>query len=833
MTTVVITRPGTTIAKDVVVATPQPTTPTQSEGPDIGLVELSQTFPELLIPGPVGPTGPQGPQGVQGVQGAKGDTGATGATGSTGAQGVKGDTGATGPQGIQGPQGTTGATGATGPASTVPGPQGPQGATGATGPASTVPGPQGPIGPTGATGPQGVQGPIGPTGPVPEAPNDAKPYARKSLGWDDLTDDFAAKAPVAAYPLVTGNLAIDFNTALTAGWYPNLFTVPTSANGPPVTGYFYLFNIHYTGPGAMTQIAFPYGQQVSIDNGLWYRGLYNGTWTAWRKLANDADLALKVAKTGDTMTGLLTIAPTVGSPTVVLDAIAGQQNFILGKKAGKHRWLLYLGHAGAESGSDAGTDFYLFKYKDDGTTAAVVMSINRATGIVDMPLGATTLTPAAGDNDTSVATTQFVTRADTSTPVVPKVDTSGAVDWNTITTPGWHSVLGVNSGANAPTIAVAGGGHFYCQVLLYAGVNITQIAYPYSDPSQPVTNKGFWYRGRFSGVWDTWKQIAPATAGARNRIVNPAFQISQENGDAVVPNSDYPADQWMFFTVGVVANSARTTFEAPNGSTKSLYIAIGTAKPTLAAGDQLGFLQKIEGINLADLNWGTAGAKQIVARLWVNAPVAGTFTLSIRNQALNRSFLAPITIPAAFAWTKIEIVIPGDTTGTWTTDTGVGLWFTICIAGGTTSQGVAGWQGGSLYTLTTATNAAAVIGTYYFADVGFYADPDKTGLAPPWELPDEAEELAACQRYYQTFYGLWNGAGLNGAQFVAGHIVPVVPRPGCVASAVNGAGTLFPTSGTLSLIPGSGGRFTLRDGRLCSGTTYSMMSATYIVDGRM
>ena len=31
-------------------------------------------------------------------------------------------------------------------------------------------------------------------GGVSEAPNDGKPYARKSLAWDDLTDDFAAKA---------------------------------------------------------------------------------------------------------------------------------------------------------------------------------------------------------------------------------------------------------------------------------------------------------------------------------------------------------------------------------------------------------------------------------------------------------------------------------------------------------------------------------------------------------------------------------------------------------------------------------------------------------------
>jgi len=91
--------------------------------------------------GPVGPQGPQGikgdsgavgPQGPQGndstVPGPAGPTGATGAQGPIGPEGPKGDTGATGstgqqgqpgPQGIQGPKGDKGdpgATGATGPA---------------------------------------------------------------------------------------------------------------------------------------------------------------------------------------------------------------------------------------------------------------------------------------------------------------------------------------------------------------------------------------------------------------------------------------------------------------------------------------------------------------------------------------------------------------------------------------------------------------------------------------------------------------------------------------------------------------------------------------------
>jgi microcystin-dependent protein len=110
-----------------------------------------------------------GGQGPQGIQGDKGETGAQGPQGPQGAKGDVGATGSTGAQGIQGAQGPVGATGSTGA----------QGA-------------------TGATGPKGDTGNTGPVGPV------GKLYARSSSTWDDLTDDFAAKAPLVS-PVFTGN----------------------------------------------------------------------------------------------------------------------------------------------------------------------------------------------------------------------------------------------------------------------------------------------------------------------------------------------------------------------------------------------------------------------------------------------------------------------------------------------------------------------------------------------------------------------------------------------------------------------------------------------------
>lgn len=127
--------------------------------------------------GPEGPKGDKGDTGAVGPQGPKGDKGAKGDTGPQGPQGLKGDTGdqgpigPEGPQGIQGPRGLQGEQGIQG----EQGPKGDQGATGPKGDKGDT-GPQGPKGDTGATGAaftydmftqeqlDGLRGPQGPQG---------------------------------------------------------------------------------------------------------------------------------------------------------------------------------------------------------------------------------------------------------------------------------------------------------------------------------------------------------------------------------------------------------------------------------------------------------------------------------------------------------------------------------------------------------------------------------------------------------------------------------------------------------------------------------------------
>lgn len=275
--------------------------------------------------------------------------------------------------------------------------------------------------------------------------------------------------------------------------------------------------------------------------------------------------------------------------------------------------------------------------------------------------------------------------------------------------------------------------------------------------------------------------LGTVTAETRSRIVNGAFQISQEHaetGSSV--NGSYIADQWGMNFAGPSGGAAKiSTFVSKYGTPSRIYFNITTAKPALAAGDLVAFYQPIEGLRVADLQWGTAQAKQIVVRFTVRAPVAGNYTLSIRNAANDRSWLGSFNVPVINVDTEITLIVPGDTTGTWPNSNTAGMNLAVTYASGSTYLGAAGWQAGNKMGITGMANGASIIGQCHLADIGFYADFNNTGVAPQWQPPDYASELQACRRYFQAHGGdtLYEPIGIGQAYAATAAIITVTLVP--------------------------------------------------------
>jgi len=118
----------------------------------------------------------------------------------------------------------------------------------------------------------------------------------------------------------------------------------------------------------------------------------------------------KVSRTGDTMTGPLVVPGatvtandlairTAGSASLVLDKKqSGQVNGIYGRQNAVPRWVLRPGNDLAEGGGNAGSNFDLLRYADNGTLLGRAFEIRRNDGsmTIDGAVTAPAFTPSLG-----------------------------------------------------------------------------------------------------------------------------------------------------------------------------------------------------------------------------------------------------------------------------------------------------------------------------------------------------------------------------------------------------------------------------------------------------
>lgn len=255
------------------------------------------------------------------------------------------------------------------------------------------------------------------------------------------------------------------------------------------------------------------------------------------------------------------------------------------------------------------------------------------------------------------------------------------------------------------------------------------------------------------GLTATQKAQARANIDAlkRNYILNGAMMISQENGStAGTTSSYYAADGWAdAFVNGGATSFAQVASATPGGSPNRIRLTATTADASVAAGDFSFIWQNVEGLEVADLLWGTSSAKAITIQFGVKAP-AGTYCVTVLNATPNRSYVAEYTISGGEANTDVvkSVTIPGDTSGTWAKDATVGMQIRFGLMAGTTYQQTAGsWSTGNV---VGSSNQFNFMGTnsnvFELFDVGLYEGE----AAPAFQVPHYAQELRKCMRYYET-----------------------------------------------------------------------------------
>ena len=298
--------------------------------------------------------------------------------------------------------------------------------------------------------------------------------------------------------------------------------------------------------------------------------------------------------------------------------------------------------------------------------------------------------------------------------------------------------------------------------------------------------------------------------GFKNRIINPGMVIDQRNNGASGTAATYTVDRWTFGAT----QSARITWQQNAGSVTppagfTNYLGFTTTNAySVTASDIFQILQNIEGFNAADLAWGTASAATVTLSFWVRSSLTGTFGGAVSNSALNRSYPFSYTISSANTWEQKSVTIPGDTTGTWLTNNGVGVRVFFSLGIGSTYSGTSGaWAGSDFRSATGATSVVGTNGaTFYITGVQL----ERGSNATSFEFRSYGQELALCQRYYFRFNASesnWlGGAGYSGTSTTARVPITFPVQMRIPPTAIDTTGTasnyrVLPANVALSVVP--------------------------------
>jgi len=238
----------------------------------------------------------------------------------------------------------------------------------------------------------------------------------------------------------------------------------------------------------------------------------------------------------------------------------------------------------------------------------------------------------------------------------------------------------------------------------------------------------------------------------KNRIINGAMVIDQRNaGASVTPTANtYTLDRWLA-VMGVTSKYSvqqnAGSITPPVGFINYLGVTSLSAY-SVGASETFAIRQQIEGLNVADLGWGTADAKTVTLSFWVRSSLTGTFGGSLRNSAANRSYPFSYTISSANTWEQKSITIAGDTSGTWLTTNGIGISLSFGLGVGSSNSGTAGaWAASNFQSATGATSVVGTNGaTFYITGVQLEVGTQATTFTLAGG--SYGAELALCQRYY-------------------------------------------------------------------------------------
>ena len=268
-----------------------------------------------------------------------------------------------------------------------------------------------------------------------------------------------------------------------------------------------------------------------------------------------------------------------------------------------------------------------------------------------------------------------------------------------------------------------------------------------------------------------------------NVIINGNFDIWQRGISFPTTKIDYVADRWLWYSTVAEATITPST-DAPTFaqsgliSNYSMKTDITTADAAVAAADYALLQYKVEGYDMLPLYGNT-----MTLSFWVKSTITGTYSVGLVNNAGDRSLAAAYTINSSDTWEKKTITLTMDDADsyTWLQTNGIGLKLTFWLAAGSDyhSTGDDAW-----YSENKGASSSQVNGVSNTANNFLLSQLklEKGSTATAMILRPYSQELALCQRYFQTAIFGAGGSHTAGQNLVCGVGLPVTMRADPTAS---------------------------------------------------
>jgi hypothetical protein len=239
------------------------------------------------------------------------------------------------------------------------------------------------------------------------------------------------------------------------------------------------------------------------------------------------------------------------------------------------------------------------------------------------------------------------------------------------------------------------------------------------------------------------------------RITQRGTSFTNIGSTGISNYSAYPADRFAYTNISSVAkiSANNETTDVPSGFRNASKIQVTTADSNPAAGHYANLYYAVEAQDIADLQYGSSGAKNLTFSFYAKASssAAGTYQYNFLNLNANRMIARTFTVTDS--WQKFIMYIPGDTdaSGVIPNDNSAGFRIILQLDSGANQTGgttPTNWSTANLADRGVGTNVSFLSNTsneFYITGVQLEVGT----VATRFEHRPYGVELALCQRYFQ------------------------------------------------------------------------------------